>query len=315
MPATVQRQLEKAFGVPLLLSYGMTETGNIAQSPPPPQRTPVGSVGRAGLAEVAVVDETGRVLGPDEQGEILVRGPEVFSGYEDDAEANRRAFRDGWFSTGDLGRIDRDGFVFLEGRIKDLVNRGGAKISPQEVEAVLTQHADVSEAAAFGMRHPTLGEDVAAAVVLRTAASVTMNELRRHARGRLAAYKVPARIIELTQLPRSAHGKVDRRALADLVARLEAVDFEPPRDQVEIDIARIFAEVLDVSKVSRSDSFFDLGGDSLRAVRVLARIEEDVGVAASLELLLDHPTAAEFATEIRNLKRRQCESVRPGGFC
>jgi acyl carrier protein len=140
---------------------------------------------------------------------------------------------------------------------------------------------------------------VAAAVVLRTAGSISANELRSHVRSRLAAYKVPARIVEVEQLPRNSLGKVDRRALAKLAG--VQIDFDPPAGPCEIRIAQIFADVLKVARVGRNDSFFDLGGDSLRAMRVLASVEEAFAVSASLDLLFDHPTAAEFAVGVRSL--------------
>ena len=310
LPADVQVRLQTVFRAPVVRTYGMTETGNIAQTPLPPEQAPAGSVGRASVGEVAVADATGRILGFDEQGEILVRGPEVVGGYENDAEANQSAFRAGWFRTGDLGRIDRDGFIYLEGRLKDVINRGGAKISPREVEDALAQHPSVIEAAAFAVPHPTLGEDVAAAVVLRKAASVRESELRRHARGQLAAFKVPARIIEVDRLPRGSLGKVDRVELAKMAEQQGPARFEPPQRGEEAELARIFTETLDAPIVGRQDSFFDLGGDSLRGVRVLASVEETFGVAVTLDLLFDHPTLAAFAAEIGTLVRQRRDSAK-----
>jgi acyl-CoA synthetase (AMP-forming)/AMP-acid ligase II/acyl carrier protein len=304
LPADVQVRLQSVFGVPVVRTYGMTETGNIAQTPLSPVQAPAGSVGRAGIAEIAIADATGRFLGSDENGEILVRGPEVFSGYENDDEANRNAFRAGWFRTGDLGRVDRDGFVYLEGRLKDVINRGGAKISPREVEDVLGRHPGVREAAVFPVPHPTLGEAVAAAVVLRRPASVSPSELRRHAREQLAAFKVPSRVIEVDYLPRGPLGKVNRTELAKMAEVRGSERLVPPQPGEEAEIARIFAEVLEVPVVGRQDSFFDLGGDSLRGVRVVVRVEETFGVAVTLDLLYDHPTVAAFAGEIIDLVHR-----------
>jgi acyl-CoA synthetase (AMP-forming)/AMP-acid ligase II len=157
LPDAVRSRLELALGVPVIVGYGTTESGSIAQTPFPPVRTPPGSVGLATNIEVAIADDAGQLLGPDEPGEIVVRGPEVFDGYENDDGANRAAFRNGWFRTGDVGRVDREGFVYVSGRHTDIINRGGAKIAPSEIEAALARHPQVIEAAAFAIAHPTLG--------------------------------------------------------------------------------------------------------------------------------------------------------------
>jgi acyl-CoA synthetase (AMP-forming)/AMP-acid ligase II len=301
LASPVRSRLEQAFGVPVILSYGMTETGSIAHTPFPPEVAPAGSVGRPTTVEVAIADAAGRILGHDESGEIVVRGPEVFGGYENNDEANRAAFRDGWFRTGDAGRIDREGFVFLVGRIKDMINRGGAKITPGEVEAALAQHPQVIEAAVFAIPHPTLGEDLGAAVVLRDRGNVTERELRRFARAHLAAFKVPTRIIAVPELPRGSLGKVNRAEVAKIAQRLAPTAFVPPADRDEAEIARIFAEVLAVPSVGRMDNFFDLGGDSLRGMAVLVSVDAAFGVSATFDLLLDRPCVAEFAAGIRTL--------------
>lgn len=301
LPDAVRSRLERAFAVPVIVGYGTTESGCIAHAPFPPARAPAGSVGRAINVEFGIADDAGRFLGPDESGEIVVRGPEVFDGYENDDDANRAAFRDGWFRTGDLGRIDGDGFVYLSGRDADIINRGGTKIAPGEVESALARHPQVIEAAAFAVVHPTLGHDVAAAVVLRD--RVSESELRRFLRGGLAAFKIPARIIEVAQLPRGSAGKVDRNELAALVTATAQRIHEPPASREESEIARIFAEVLKAPAVGREHNFFDLGGDSMSAMHVLAAVEAALGVSVGIELLFDHPTVAEFATAIGDGRR------------
>jgi oxalate---CoA ligase len=220
----------------------------------------------------------------------------VFAGYENDDEANQAAFRDGWFRTGDTGHIDDDGFVYLSGRLTDVVNRGGVKIAPGEVGAALARHPQVIEAAAFAVEHPTLGQDLAAAVVLRD--PVTEGELRRFLRDRLAAFKIPTRIVEVRELPRGSAGKITRSELADLVAGTADASSEPPIGREEAEIARIFSDVLGVPCVGRRDNFFDLGGDSLNALRVIAAVDAALGVAVMLDALFDHPTVSEFASAI-----------------
>lgn len=299
LPAAVQEKLERALGVPVIQGYGMTETGNIAQTPLPPVGAPIGSVGLAMNAELKVTDDAGHRLADGETGEIAVRGPEVFEGYEGDPEANASAFRDGWFRTGDLGRVDEQGFVFLVGRIKDIINRGGAKVSPSEVEAALATDPSVVEAAAFAMPHPTLGEDVAAAVVIRSPDKVTEEELLDVARARLAAYKVPTRIIFLRELPRNSFGKLKRDALADIAADALRTEFVAPRDAEEEQIAGVFSEVLRKERIGVHDNFFQVGGDSLRGAQVLSRIQARTGVLIGLSTLFRRPSVAELATEVR----------------
>jgi len=300
LPDAIRSRLERTFGVPVTVGYGATESGSIAQTPFPPARTPPGSVGLATNIDIGISDETGRLLGPDEPGEIVVRGAEVFDGYENDDRANRAAFRDGWFRTGDIGRVDRDGFVYVSGRQSDIINRGGTKIAPSEIEAALVQHPQVIEAAAFAITHPTLGQDLAAAVVVRD--TVSESELRRFLRAGLATFKIPTRIIEVARLPRGSSGKIDRGELAALVVRT-AQRSEPPMGREETEIARIFAEVLKLPAVGRRDNFFDLGGDSLSAAHVLTAVDAALGVPVGIEILFDCPTVFEFAAAVTRAAR------------
>jgi len=313
LPAHVRDRLETEFGVPIVLTYGMTETGNIAQTPFPPERAPPGSVGRAVKKEVAVVGTEGQIARRDSEGEILVRGTEVFGGYENDAESTRKAFLDGWFRTGDLGRIDGDGFVFLVGRVKDIINRGGDKIAPSEVESALMQHPAVRDAAVFSLPHPTLGEDVAAAIVVGNEHWISEREMRSHLRRRLAPFKMPTRIIVMDALPRNQLGKVDRAALAKGVEEESPPDMEAPQEEWEVRVARIFSAVLADPHIGRQDNFFERGGDSLRGMRVLASIEEAFGLKVRLELLFDNPTVAAFAGEISALARRPNDMAESSG--
>jgi acyl-CoA synthetase (AMP-forming)/AMP-acid ligase II len=204
--------LAKAVGAPVLTGYGLTETGVVTRCTPDAIR--LGSVGRSMGVELAITDSFGNLLGAELEGEVIVRGPSITSGYLDDPEANNATFRNGWFHTGDIGRLDSEGFLFLTGRLKEMINRGGEKILPQEVDDALASHPAVEEAAIFAVAHPTLGEDVAA-VVLRSGAAASELELRRFAATRLAAFKVPRRIVFVEALPRNVTGKPQRAALAE----------------------------------------------------------------------------------------------------
>ncbi len=205
--------LEEAVGAPVLSGYGLTETGGVTRETIGARKP--GSVGRSSGMQVAILDLEGKLLAAGVEGEIVVRGASVTSGYLDDPEANRAAFRDGWFHTGDIGHLDSDGFLFITGRLKEMISRGGEKIIPQGVEDVFSAHPAVAEAAVFGVPHPTLGEDIAAAVVLRAGADATVLELRRFAAARLAVFKVPRRIVFLDRIPRTATGKPQRSLLAE----------------------------------------------------------------------------------------------------
>jgi acyl-CoA synthetase (AMP-forming)/AMP-acid ligase II len=205
--------LEESVGVPVLTGYGLTETGGVTRDTA--QARKPGSVGRSSGLEVAIVDPLGNLMADGHEGEIVVRGASVTSGYVDDPEANQSAFRNGWFHTGDIGRLDSEKFLFITGRLKEMIDRGGEKIVPQGVEDVLASHPAVAEAAVFAVAHPTLGEDLAAAVVLRAGAAATALELRRFAATRLAPFKVPRRIEFLDIIPRTSTGKPQRSLLAE----------------------------------------------------------------------------------------------------
>jgi len=213
LASTILRKLENRFGAPVLEAYGMTEASHqVASNPLPPLPRKPGTVGPG--AGMSIIDKTGRHLGANASGEVVVRGPNVMRGYRNNPEANAAAFVDGWFRTGDIGAMDDDGYLGLTGRIKDLINRGGEKISPAEVEAVLLEHSAVAQAAVFGVPDPKYGEEVSAAVVLRGAA--TAEQLQAHCRTRLADFKVPKLIHMVSAIPKNAMGKVDRRNLTAL---------------------------------------------------------------------------------------------------
>ena len=215
IPPQVIRELEEVFGAPLIESYGMTEaTHQMASNPLPPEIRKPGSVGRAARPEIAIMAEDGRLLARGETGEIVIRGPNVTAGYEANPKANAEAFADGWFRTGDQGVMDAEGYVTITGRLKEIINRGGEKVSPREVDEILMDHAAVAQVVCFGMPHPKLGEEVAAAVVLREGQSATERELQDFVGKRAADFKVPKRILILEEIPKGATGKLQRIGLA-----------------------------------------------------------------------------------------------------
>jgi acyl-CoA synthetase (AMP-forming)/AMP-acid ligase II len=220
LPPVVMERLEAAFGAPVLESYGMTEASHqMASNPLPPAPHKAGSVGVGIGVDVAIMDEAGRLLPQGERGEVVVRGGNVVDGYENNPEANAAAFVDGWFRTGDQGFLDADGYLCLTGRLKELINRGGEKISPLEIDDILLRHPAVAEALAFAVPHSALGEEVHAAVVLKAAAGE--RELRDYCARFLADFKIPRRIHILEALPRGATGKLQRISMAKTLGLLE----------------------------------------------------------------------------------------------
>jgi acyl-CoA synthetase (AMP-forming)/AMP-acid ligase II len=215
LPPQVMTALEAAFGVPVIESYGMTEASHqMASNPLPPAPRHAGSVGIAAGPEVATMDEGGRILKRGELGEVVIRGRNVTAGYEANPTANASAFIDGWFRTGDEGVIDEAGYLRLTGRLKEIINRGGEKVSPLEVDTVLMDHPAVAQVVTFAVKHDKLGEEVGAAVVLREGATLDEHGLRDFASERLAAFKVPRRIVFLDEIPKGATGKLQRIGLA-----------------------------------------------------------------------------------------------------
>jgi acyl-CoA synthetase (AMP-forming)/AMP-acid ligase II len=215
LPGPVMLALEQTFNAPLVESYGMTEASHqMASNPLAGPRKP-GSVGIAAGPEIAVMDEAGTLLNEGAIGEVVIRGPNVTKGYENNPEANAKAFTNGWFRTGDQGTFDADGYLMLTGRLKELINRGGEKVSPLEVDSVLSAHPAVAQALTFAMPHPKLGEEVAAAIVLRDGAELTERALRDFAAQHLADFKVPRKVVFLAEIPKGATGKLQRIGLAE----------------------------------------------------------------------------------------------------
>ena len=209
--------LEQAFGAPVLEAYGMTEAAHqMSSNPLPPGKRLPGSVGRGTDVQVSIMDDKGAHLTTGERGEVVIKGPNVTRGYENNPEANASSFTDGWFRTGDQGVLDEHGYLTLVGRLKELINRGGEKISPREIDEVLLAHPAVAEAVCFGVSHPTWGEEVSAAVVLNEKA--TEADLLAYCKERLSDFKRPKQIHITETIPRTATGKIQRRIVAQAFA-------------------------------------------------------------------------------------------------
>ncbi|KNA11856.1 hypothetical protein SOVF_131270 [Spinacia oleracea] len=214
---TILNRLEDSFGAPVLEAYAMTEATHLMCSNPLPEDGPhkVSSVGRPVGQEMAILDENGQVQGPRSKGEICIRGPNVTKGYKNNPEANKSAFQFGWFHTGDVGFFDEDGYLHLVGRIKELINRGGEKISPIEVDSVLLSHPDLAQAVAFGVPDDKYGEEINCAVIPREGVEVDEEAVTRFCKKMLASFKVPKKVFITDFLPKTASGKIQRRIVAE----------------------------------------------------------------------------------------------------
>jgi len=219
LPPQVMHDLEAAFGAPVLEAYGMTEAAHqMSTNPLPPAAHLPGSVGIGTDVKISIRNADGQALPPGDRGEVCIQGPNVMGGYENNPEANATAFFDGtWFRTGDQGVLDENGYLTLTGRLKEMINRGGEKISPREIDEVLLTHPSVAEAVCFGTPHPTWGEEVAAAVQLKE--PVSEADLLAFCKERLADFKRPKKIHITEAIPRTATGKIQRRVVAQHYAQ------------------------------------------------------------------------------------------------
>ena len=311
LPPSLMADLEAAFGVPVIQTFGMTEAAPLITTNrlPPGLRKP-GSTGTPSDCEVAVLDTSGEPVPAGATGEVAVRGPNVFAGYEDDPETNARSFRRGWFLTGDVGRFDDDGFLFLTGRVKEMINRGGEKIAPAEVEEAAVRHPAVAQAAAFAIPHPTLGEDVALAVVSAGTAPLDRDEVRRHLAASLSPFKVPAVVLVLAELPRCPIGKLRRRDLTALAVEQTRRDrtvatggrsaVADDADPLVVALASLWATHLDLPAVDPDADFQLLGGDSLARIRLVLAVESLSGVSLPEAVAASASTVRAMAAAVRD---------------
>ena len=288
----------------MLEAYGMTEACHqICCNPLPPGLVKFGSVGLPAGPDVAIVDAEGQPVDRGDTGEVVIRGANVTKGYDQNATANATAFTDGWFRTGDLGYFDEDGYLFLRGRSKEIIIRGAENVSPQEIDEALLEHPDVWQAVTFTVPHPTLGQDVAAAVVAMPNSSVTERSVRAFAFERLADFKVPSRIVIVDDIPKGATGKVQRIGLAERLADELEQTYREPAGDLENAIVRIWQEVLGLDHVGADDNFFSLGGDSIRGTQVMARVQATFGVELPVTTIFLRPTSEELAATVSDAMR------------
>jgi acyl-CoA synthetase (AMP-forming)/AMP-acid ligase II/thioesterase domain-containing protein/acyl carrier protein len=329
LPAAVMSGLESLFRVPVIEAYGMTEASHeMASNPLPPGRRKPGSVGLpAGGLEMTILDSAGGPAASGDPGEVGVRGRTITSGYLGNREANARNFFKGWLRTGDRGHFDADGYLYLDGRLKELINRGGEKISPCEVEDAVLAHPGVAEAAVFALPDPRLGENVAAAVVPKPGVQVSEKEIQSLVAGKLAYFKVPSRVILTGAIPKGPTGKLQRVGLGEKLGlsppakpwpgRVEpAGGGDEPETATEKRLARLMGKFLGNEKIGRDDNFFESGGDSLQAAAFLAEVETRFGLELPLSSFVLSATARHLADLIES-RMAPAQStlvpIKPGG--
>lgn len=300
IPTSLWDAAEAAFGCPLVHTYGMTEASPLITSTPlDSSRRIAGSSGISYGTDIRIVDDRNHPVGPNIDGSILLRGDNVFGGYEGESEDLSSSFTDGWFRTGDIGHLDPAGNLFVIGREKNMINRGGEKINPAEVEDALRRHPLVIDAAVFALPHKRLGQIVGAAV--SSHARLEPPDLIAFAQSVLAPHKVPAHIQVLESLPRNEVGKIDRLALASQAHEAAPARSRAYRTETERRIARIWADELDTQDISPITPFTIAGGDSLSALRVVAEVENQFSLTGHSRALLRASTIRTMASVVDSL--------------
>jgi oxalate---CoA ligase len=269
LPTQLRTELEATLAVPVLQSYGMSEAGILAADPAPPGKRKLGTAGLISPGELAVVGPGGTPVAGGEPGEIVVCGrtvsPDIHES-EGQRALDRRLF------TGDLGFVDSEGYLTIVGRTKELINRGGEKISPYEVEKALLLHPSIQHAAAYSVPHPRLGENVSAAVVLKRGATATAQDIKEFLSNHLSAFKIPQTVFLVEDLPKGPTGKVSRSELSTTMAKCKR-NIVPPESPLEFQLIEIWQTLLRREDIGVDDDFFELGGDSLQAIQMLLETE------------------------------------------
>ncbi|VEN73950.1 AMP-dependent synthetase [Candidatus Desulfarcum epimagneticum] len=302
LPPVVMKALEATFKAPVIEAYGMTEASHqMASNPLPPAARKPGSVGVAAGSEIAIINQKGEMAPDGVAGEIAIQGPNVFSGYENNPGANESAFTNRWFRTGDQGYLDPDGYLFITGRLKEIINRGGEKVSPREIDEALLDHPDICQAVAFAVSHPTLGEDIVAAAVLKDGSDATEQAIRQWLFTKLAGFKIPSRLLILDEIPKGPTGKIQRIGMGEKLAEYMETAFIPPENPVENVIVGVYSDVLGIEEIGIKDNFFGMGGDSILATRIISRLQAIFRVNMPVVAIFRHPTISDIAPEIESL--------------
>jgi len=295
---SVLKKLEERFNAPVIEVYGMTEITPITINPIDPLKRKPGSAGRSVGPDIAIMDHLGGLLPSGQEGEIVIRSEHIVKGCRDALVNDHHKIMKGWFRTGDQGYIDTDGYLFISDRLNEIINCGGHKVSPSEIDRTLLEHPSVKDVATFGIPHISLGETVAAAVVFDRGAEVSEKELRSFLAGRLAPYKVPRQIVSTDRIPRGDIGKLQRRNLAEYFSHLLKRDYVPPSTETEVAVSRIWQEVLGAGNAGIHDDLFLLGGNSISAAQILSRIHSSFNVQLPVQIMFDSATIAGLSAAI-----------------
>ncbi len=324
LPLGLMAELERVFKVLVTESYGLSEALQLTNTPLDKQKRKAGSLGMPGTSEIAIMDDGGRLIGPNQSGEIVCRGPIVLDRYLNNPEATTQSFADGWFRTGDLGYLDEDGHLYMTGRLKEIINRGGEKVSPQEIDLELMSCPLIAKAVTFGIQDPVMGEEVAAVVVLRPGMSATAADIREFAATKLSEYKVPRRVMIVPEIPVGPTGKLVRQEAAKhfgpmlLAPRSAGTTVVMPRDPFEQQIVHIWEELLGVRPLGITDDFFDNGGNSLLAARMVEEVAKTCGRTLHPSVLFSAPTVEQMVRLLNqesetNFFKRPLIEIQRGG--
>ncbi|MDO8261081.1 MAG: non-ribosomal peptide synthetase [Candidatus Magasanikbacteria bacterium] len=302
MSKEVILKLEEIFKAPVLESYGMTEAAlQITSNQFPPDKRKPGSAGRADGPELIIVGDDGQKLETGEVGEILIKGNNVILSYENNEEANENSFFNGWFRTGDLGYLDSDNFLFITGRSKEMINKGGEKISPREIDEVLMQHEAIYQALTFSVPHPSLGEEVGVAIIIEKDFTLSKTDLQKFAKEYLADFKIPQLIVFVDDIPKGPTGKLQRIGLYNKLKNMNILDNnmsqESEKNETEKTLLKIWQKVLAVENLSVEDNFFEMGGDSLKIKEVIC-LANEAGLEIEAEEMLSYPCVRSLVANI-----------------
>lgn len=295
----LKRKLEKLFSVQVVKSYGITEVGTICSTYNQNIEGKSGSVGISVGSEIKI-----------HNGEVLVKGENVFPGYLDAPEIKQDTFLDGWFRTGDLGRIDEDGFVYIVGRIKEMINRGGEKISPYEVEEYLERNPSIKQAVVFPRIDNQGNEEVAAAIVLKDKRDIDALGLRNFLGAYISSYKIPSIYYVTDSIPVGENGKFQRRKLSAHFAGftpLTDAGLKPSEETTPTEriVKSIYEKILNKKNISIYHNFFDLGGDSLSASLLHSELSDAFKIDIPVHALFDCPEISKISEFIDSLERKR----------
>jgi acyl-CoA synthetase (AMP-forming)/AMP-acid ligase II len=306
LPASVIARMERYFDAPVIEAYGMTEASHqIASNPLPPGLRKPGTVGQARGTRIAILDDAGLAVAAGMVGNVVIEGGGVTAGYLENPQANAEAFQEGGFWTGDLGHLDREGYLTLTGRRKEIVNRGGQKISPREVDEALLEIEGVTDAVAFAQPHASLGEDLVAAVCLAAGCTLTPDAIRAQLFSQLIDYKIPSQIVVVERIPVGATGKRQRLQMWQALGGRFASSFKAPETAVEIILCEFTAEVLDLGRIGLEDNFFNCGGNSILGVKLSVTLGELLGCYIPPTMIFRHPTLGGLADYVTGLLSAQ----------